>query len=45
MSIKVINILDPMIKDLTIHRHTNKDLWLNYSQDSQRIEKGIHRAD
>lgn len=33
---------DPMIKDLTIHRHTNKDLWL-ITQDSQRIEKGIHK--
>lgn len=33
---------DPMIKDLTIHRHTNKDLW-PHSQDSQRIEKGIHK--
>lgn len=31
-----------MIKDLTTHRHTNKDLWL-ITQDSQRIEKGIHR--
>lgn len=33
---------DPMIKDLTIHRHTNKDLWL-ITQDSARIEKGIHK--
>lgn len=33
---------DQMIKDLTIHRHTNKDLWL-ITQDPQRIEKGIHK--
>lgn len=33
---------DEMIKDLTTHRHTNKDLWL-ITQDSQRIEKGIHK--
>lgn len=33
---------DQMIKDLTIHRHTNKDIWL-ITQDPQRIEKGIHK--
>ena len=33
---------DQMIKDLTIHRHTNKDFWL-ITQDAQRIEKGIHK--
>lgn len=33
---------DAMIKDLTIHRHTNKDLWF-ITQDAQRIEKGIHK--
>lgn len=33
---------DQMIKDLTIHRHTNKDLWL-ITQDPARLEKGIHK--
>ncbi|VCX06120.1 hypothetical protein BANRA_00612 [Acinetobacter baumannii] len=31
-----------MIKDLTIHGHFNKDIWL-ITQDPARIEKGIHK--
>ncbi|MFG4117015.1 zonular occludens toxin domain-containing protein, partial [Acinetobacter baumannii] len=33
---------DQMIKDLTIHGHFNKDIWL-ITQDPARIEKGIHK--